>query len=64
MFVRLCVCVCVHTVCLADQASCGCCLMQKQMWRMEQFFNMSLNELQRGLEKAKAVVNNVRGETT
>lgn len=51
-------------MCLPDQASCGCCLMQKQMWRMEQFFNMSLNELQRGLEKAKAVVNNVRGETT
>lgn len=49
-------------MCLPDQASCGCCLMQ--MWRMERFFNMSLNELQRGLEKAKAVVNNVRGETT
>ncbi|XP_055750927.1 cerebellin 20 [Salvelinus fontinalis] len=49
-----------ENLCLADQASCGCCLMQKQMWRMEQFFNMSLNELQKGLEKAKAVVNNVR----
>ncbi|XP_071214536.1 cerebellin 20 [Salvelinus alpinus] len=49
-----------ENLCLADQASCGCCLMQKQMWRMEQFFNMSLNELQKGLEKAKAMVNNVR----
>ncbi|XP_036392508.1 cerebellin 20 [Megalops cyprinoides] len=47
-------------VCLTDTASCGCCVMQKQMWRMEQYFNMSLNELQRGLERAQAALNNVR----
>ncbi|XP_030633899.1 cerebellin 20 [Chanos chanos] len=47
-------------VCLTDSASCGCCLMQKQMWRMESFFNMSLTELQRELERAQSVLNNVR----
>ncbi|KAJ7990213.1 hypothetical protein DPEC_G00297980 [Dallia pectoralis] len=47
-------------VCLIDQTSCGCCLMQKQMLRLEGFFNMSLNELQTSLDKAKAVLNNVR----
>uniref|UniRef100_A0A8C2YZ30 Cerebellin 20 n=1 Tax=Cyclopterus lumpus TaxID=8103 RepID=A0A8C2YZ30_CYCLU len=36
-----CVCVRVHAVCLVDQASCGCCLMQKKMQRMESFFNMT-----------------------
>ncbi|KAL0972770.1 hypothetical protein UPYG_G00194550 [Umbra pygmaea] len=49
-----------NNMCLTDQASCGCCLMQKNMMRLEQFFNMSLNELQMGLDKAKAVLNNVR----
>ncbi|NP_001313337.1 cerebellin 20 precursor [Danio rerio] len=46
--------------CVTDVASCGCCLMQKQMWKMESFFNMSLNELQRGLDRAHAVLNNIR----
>uniref|UniRef100_A0A3Q2W783 Cerebellin 20 n=1 Tax=Haplochromis burtoni TaxID=8153 RepID=A0A3Q2W783_HAPBU len=32
-------------VCVTDQASCGCCLMQKQIGRMEKFFNMSINKL-------------------
>ncbi|XP_057206635.1 cerebellin 20 [Triplophysa rosa] len=49
-----------ENVCLTDEASCGCCLMQQLMWRMETFFNMSLNELQRGLERAQGVLNNIR----
>ncbi|XP_042270390.1 complement C1q-like protein 4 [Thunnus maccoyii] len=47
-------------VCLTDQASCGCCLMQQQIQRMKMFFNMSLNELEKELMKAKTVLNNVR----
>ncbi|KAL7848968.1 hypothetical protein SRHO_G00205910 [Serrasalmus rhombeus] len=46
--------------CLTDTQTCGCCLMQKQMWRMETFFNMSLTELQRGLERAQGVLNTMR----
>lgn len=56
-------CLFASEVCLTDVASCGCCLMQKQMWKMETFFNMSLNELERGLGRAHAVLNNIRGET-
>ena len=54
---------CVCSVCLTDPASCGCCLMQQQIHRMKQFFNTSLNELEKELTKTKTVLNNVRGET-
>ncbi|XP_070684720.1 complement C1q-like protein 4 [Pempheris klunzingeri] len=47
-------------VCLQDQASCGCCLMQQQIHRMKLFFNMSLNELEKELVKTKTILNNVR----
>ncbi|XP_046718872.1 cerebellin 20 [Silurus meridionalis] len=47
-------------VCLTDSESCGCCLMQKQMIRMENFFNISLNEMRKGLDRAESALNNVR----
>ncbi|XP_039987161.1 cerebellin 20 [Xiphias gladius] len=49
-----------ENVCVTDQASCGCCLMQQHIHRMKMFFNMSLNELEKELTKAKTVLNNVR----
>ncbi|KAL1260182.1 hypothetical protein QQF64_008009 [Cirrhinus molitorella] len=49
-----------ENACLTDVASCGCCLMQKQMWKLETFFNMTLNELRRNLERAHSVLNNIR----
>uniref|UniRef100_UPI0037E7EC9E complement C1q-like protein 2 n=1 Tax=Semicossyphus pulcher TaxID=241346 RepID=UPI0037E7EC9E len=49
-----------ENVCLTDQASCGCCLMQQQIHRMKEFFNMSLSELEKELVKTKTVLNNVR----
>ncbi|XP_041662327.1 complement C1q-like protein 4 [Cheilinus undulatus] len=49
-----------ENVCLTDQASCGCCLMQQQVHRMKEFFNMSLSELEKELTKTKTVLNNVR----
>ncbi|KAM6987307.1 complement C1q-like protein 4 [Tautogolabrus adspersus] len=49
-----------ENLCLTDQASCGCCLMQQQIHRMKEFFNMSLNELEKELTKTKTVLNNVR----
>lgn len=55
---------CVPAVCLLDSSSCGCCLMQRQMFRMESFFNMSLTELQRDLQRAQAALHNLRGEFT
>ncbi|XP_071352848.1 C1q-related factor-like [Trachinotus anak] len=49
-----------ENVCLTDQASCGCCMMQQQIHRMKMFFNMSLNELEKELIKTKTVLNNIR----
>ncbi|XP_034404940.1 complement C1q-like protein 4 [Cyclopterus lumpus] len=47
-------------VCLVDQASCGCCLMQKKMQRMESFFNMTVEELSEKLTKSKTALNDMR----
>ncbi|XP_047450437.1 C1q-related factor-like [Mugil cephalus] len=47
-------------VCLTDQASCGCCLMQQQIHKMKMFFNMTLSELERDLMKTQTALNNVR----
>ncbi|XP_054455406.1 complement C1q-like protein 2 [Anoplopoma fimbria] len=47
-------------VCLADQATCGCCLMQKQIQRMESFFNMGVEELNKNLTNSKTALNNIR----
>lgn len=49
-------------MCLTDQASCGCCLMQQQIHRMKKFFNASFGALEAELAKSKAILNNVRGE--
>lgn len=57
------VCLFASEACLTDVASCGCCLMQKQIWMFEMVFNMTLDELQRNLERAHSVLNNIRGET-
>ncbi|XP_054650635.1 cerebellin 20 [Dunckerocampus dactyliophorus] len=46
--------------CVTDQASCGCCIMQQQMRRMEMFLNTSLNELEKELEKTQNTFNNIR----
>ncbi|XP_056468373.1 cerebellin 20 [Gadus chalcogrammus] len=46
--------------CLPDTASCGCCLMKQTMHRMEEFFNMSLGELQHSLTETRSVLNNMR----
>ncbi|KAM3875298.1 C1q-related factor-like [Diretmus argenteus] len=50
----------IGSVCLTDQASCGCCLMQQQMNRMEMFFNESINKLQQNVDSTLTVLNNVR----
>uniref|UniRef100_A0A8C1LYV8 Complement C1q-like protein 2 n=1 Tax=Cyprinus carpio TaxID=7962 RepID=A0A8C1LYV8_CYPCA len=58
--IRVMNCLFASEACLTDVASCGCCLMQKQMWKLEMFFNMTLDELQRNLERAQSVLNNIR----
>ncbi|KAK2846929.1 hypothetical protein Q5P01_009928 [Channa striata] len=47
-------------VCLTDQASCGCCLIQKQIQRLEGFFNQTADELNKELTKSKTTLNNIR----
>ncbi|XP_078100377.1 complement C1q-like protein 4 [Sander vitreus] len=47
-------------VCLSDLTSCGCCLMQKQVERMESFFNISVNAMSKDLKKSKTALNNIR----
>lgn len=56
------VCVCACAVCLLDQASCGCCLMQTQLERMEWFFNITFEEMNKELTKSKMALDNMRGE--
>uniref|UniRef100_A0A3Q2QVA7 Cerebellin 20 n=1 Tax=Fundulus heteroclitus TaxID=8078 RepID=A0A3Q2QVA7_FUNHE len=47
-------------LCSNDQAACGCCLMQKQMSRMEEFFNMTAKELSQQLMNTKTTLNNIK----
>ncbi len=59
----MCVPVCACAVCLLDHASCGCCLMQTQIERMEWFFNITTEEMNKELTKSKMALDNMRGET-
>lgn len=56
------ICRCAESLCLMNQASCGCCLMQQQIHRMRMFFNASLSELEKELMKTQNTLNSVRGE--
>ncbi|XP_078023650.1 uncharacterized protein LOC144462873 [Epinephelus lanceolatus] len=49
-----------HDVCLLDQTSCGCCLMQKQMHRMVKFFNLTHKLMSAGLRKSKMALDTVK----
>ncbi|XP_072247750.1 complement C1q-like protein 4 [Leuresthes tenuis] len=46
--------------CHNGQASCGCCVMQTQMNRMEQFFNFTVDEMRKRLMESKMELNNMR----
>ncbi|XP_045930070.1 cerebellin 20 [Micropterus dolomieu] len=46
--------------CLLNQASCGCCLMQRQIQRMEWFFNITYDEMKKELTKSKTALDNMR----
>ncbi|XP_036379632.1 uncharacterized protein LOC118774392 [Megalops cyprinoides] len=49
-----------ENLCLTDPGSCGCCVMQRQLWRLSQFFNTSLNQFEAGLQKAQGVVQSIQ----
>ncbi|XP_051538209.1 complement C1q and tumor necrosis factor-related protein 9 [Myxocyprinus asiaticus] len=46
--------------CLTDQNSCGCCVMQRQKWQLEQYLNSSLNSLEDLLTSAQTTLRNIR----
>ncbi|XP_026068539.1 complement C1q-like protein 4 [Carassius auratus] len=46
--------------CLTDQSSCGCCLMQKKKWELEQYLNSSMNVLDDLLARAQNTMRNIR----
>ncbi|KAF3847889.1 hypothetical protein F7725_020917 [Dissostichus mawsoni] len=48
------------TACYLDQQSCGCCVMQKQLNRMEQYFNLSYEGMHHVLTESKTALNNFR----
>ncbi|XP_040901507.1 cerebellin-4-like [Toxotes jaculatrix] len=50
----------VASACLSDQTSCGCCLIQKQIKRLEQYFEKSTEELNKELTKSKTALSNIR----
>ncbi|XP_037630354.1 complement C1q-like protein 2 [Sebastes umbrosus] len=45
--------------CLKDQPSCGCCLMQKKMMRMESFFNQTYEAITKYLAKPKMALDDM-----
>ncbi|KAJ8403745.1 hypothetical protein AAFF_G00346130 [Aldrovandia affinis] len=47
-------------LCLSDASACGCCLMEKQLYRMEQLFNLTMGGLQNSLVQAQTALNKVR----
>ncbi|KAM4628399.1 cerebellin 20 [Polymixia lowei] len=49
----------MNNECLTDQSSCGCCVMRQQMYKMEMFLNMSLGELEKGLERTEQILKNI-----
>ncbi|XP_056314116.1 C1q-related factor [Danio aesculapii] len=46
--------------CLTDQESCGCCVMQKKKWQLQQYLNSSMNVLEDSLAKAQNTLKNIR----
>ncbi|XP_042342843.1 complement C1q-like protein 4 [Plectropomus leopardus] len=48
-----------HQECLLKQTSCGCCLMEKQMYRMEEFFNVTYKVMHKLLTHSKKVLDNM-----
>ncbi|XP_010792224.1 complement C1q-like protein 4 [Notothenia coriiceps] len=46
--------------CYLDQQSCGCCVMQKQLNRMEQYFNFSYEGMHHVLTESKMALNYFR----
>lgn len=61
MYVPLCVCVCAFVVCLSEQSSCGCCLMQEQVRRTELHFNGFYEEIKKEMIKMMTNLDAMRG---
>lgn len=55
-------CACANPACLYEKESCGCCLMKKQIYRMEAFFNLTQRELKKDLMLTKLYIEDMRGE--
>ncbi|XP_056093798.1 complement C1q-like protein 4 [Rhinichthys klamathensis goyatoka] len=46
--------------CLTDQDSCGCCVMQRKKWQLEEYLNSSMNSLEDSLARAQNTLRNIR----
>lgn len=57
----LCVCVRAFVVCLSKLSSCGCCLMQEQVRRMELHFNEFYEEIKKEMIKTMTNLDVMRG---
>ncbi|XP_051788124.1 cerebellin-3-like [Erpetoichthys calabaricus] len=53
-----------QTGCVSDTASCGCCLMQQWVQRLEKYFNLTLETLDRKLETTTRRVAELRASRT
>ncbi|KAM3616677.1 uncharacterized protein V6R79_021583 [Siganus canaliculatus] len=47
------------STCPLDQGSCGCCLMKKNIERMEDFFNVMIGVMTKELSKTKMTIENM-----
>ncbi|MEQ2251855.1 hypothetical protein ILYODFUR_015528 [Ilyodon furcidens] len=54
----------LNIMCSNDQAECGCCLMKKQMARMEELFNMTVKGMSQHLMHSKMTLNNIKNNRT
>ncbi|XP_034774066.2 cerebellin-1 [Acipenser ruthenus] len=51
-------------ICVTDSASCGCCLMQQRMQRLEWIFNHTMDQLRKDLDQASKRLNDLRASHT
>ncbi|KAG9328418.1 hypothetical protein JZ751_014009 [Albula glossodonta] len=47
-------------VCLADTSSCGCCVMQRELWHLQERVATGLNQLDRNIARAEQTVASIR----
>lgn len=59
---RCCLPVCWYSACGEDQGSCGCCLIQQKLHKMQMDFNSTLNRLEQEYKETMQCLGKIEGE--